>query len=137
MRYVKKVSVGQFLKRGEDIKDGDVLIIANEGKQTEGEYGLQDIFLVKTKDGKEGNVNFNRTSLNGIIDAYGEDSVSWIGKSVKAIKVKQNVAGKFIDVWYFSHPEAELTENGFVMPFMGATAAKVEDNEIKVEDIPF
>lgn len=135
MRYVKKVSVGQFLKKGEDIKDGDVLTIANEGKQTEGEFGLQDIFLVKTKDGKEGNVNFNRTSLNGIIDAYGEDSVTWIGKPIKAMKVKQNVAGKFIDVWYFAHPDADLTENGFVMPFMGT--AKQEAGEVKVEDIPF
>jgi hypothetical protein len=76
---------------------------------------------------------------------------------VKAVKIKQNVAGKFIDVWYFSHPQAELTEQGFVL---GEVSNPKEDNgnipivedskkstvkgkksiemeEIDVKDIPF
>jgi hypothetical protein len=115
MKYTKRTSVGSFLKKDEDIKNGDIVEIASEGKQVEGTYGMQDIFLVKTKDGNEGNINFNQTTINGLIDAYGDDSVNWIGKEVKATKIKQNVAGKFLDVWYFSHPEAELTDNGFVL----------------------
>lgn len=115
MKYLKKVSVGAWLKKGEDFKPDDILEIGNEGKQVEGNFGTQDIFLVKTGEGKEGNVNFNQTTLNGLVDAYGEDSVKWIGKPVKCHKVKQNVAGKFMDVWYFSHPDAELTEDGFVL----------------------
>lgn len=114
MKYTKKVSVGNFLKKGTDIKDGELLEIANEGKEFQGEFGTQNIFLVKTNE-QEGNVSFNQTSINGLIDAYGDDSVAWIGKKVKAHKIKQNVAGKFIDVWYFAHPEAELTEQGFIM----------------------
>lgn len=115
MKYTKKVSVGQFLKKGTDIKDSDIIEIANEGKEIQGEFGTQNVFLVKLKDGQEGNVSFNWTSINGLIDAFGEDSVNWVGKKVKAHKIKQNVAGKFVDVWYFSHPDAELTESGFVM----------------------
>lgn len=114
--YEKRVSIGSFLKKGTDFKDGDLLEIANEGKEVEGQFGMQDLFLVKTAEGKEGNVSFNQTTINGLVDAFGKEAVNWIGKKVKAIKVKQNVAGKFIDVWYFSHPEAELTENGFIMP---------------------
>ena len=30
MKYTKKVSVGSFLKKGVDIKEGDEIIIANE-----------------------------------------------------------------------------------------------------------
>lgn len=131
MLYQKKVSVGSFLKKGIDFKDGDLVEIGNEGKQIEGQFGPQDIFLVKLENGEEGNVSFNQTSINGIIDAFGKDSLNWIGKKVKASKIKQNVAGKFIDVWYFAHPDAELTENGFVL------SKDSEEASIDVKDIPF
>ena len=128
MIYQKKVSVGAFLKKGTDFNDGDLLEIANEGNEVEGQYGIQNLFLVKI-GGKEGNVSFNQTSINGMIDAFGKDSLQWIGKKVKAHKIKQNVAGKFIDVWYFAHPDAELTESGFVL--------EKDPNEIEPDDIPF
>jgi len=115
MKYTKKVSIGTFLKKGEDIKDGDIIEVASEGKPVEGQFGTQDIFMVKLANGKEGNISFNTTTINGLIDVYGEDSINWIGKKVKATKIKQNVAGKFLDVWYFSHPDAELTESGFIL----------------------
>ena len=112
--YFKKTKVGKFLKKGEDFKDGDILTIASEGQEVQGEFGMQNLFMVKTGD-KEGNVSFNMTTLNGLIDAYGQDSIKWIGKEVRAHKIKTNVAGKFIDVWYFAHPDAELTEQGFIL----------------------
>ena len=135
MKYTKKVSVGSFLKKGVDIKEGDEIIIANEGKEVQGEFGIQNIFLVKTGD-QEGNVSFNQTSINGLIDAFGEDSVNWIGKKVKAYKIKQNVAGKFLDVWYFAHPDAELTEQGFVLK-VGKGEIPVVEDDVNIKDIPF
>ena len=137
--YEKRVSVGAFLKKGVDFKENDLLEIANEGKEVEGQFGMQDLFLVKLADGKEGNVGFNQTTINGLVDAYGKDAVNWIGKKVKAVKVKQNVAGKFVDVWYFSHPEAELTENGFVMPIKKGEIDTIEypDGEANPDLIPF
>lgn len=131
--YEKRVTVGQFLKKGIDIKDGDLLEIANEGKEIEGQFGSQDVFLMKTRNGKEGNISINQTSINGFIDAWGKEATNWIGKKVKVVKIKQNVSGKFIDVYYFSHPDAELTENGFVLP-----STQVDpDGEINPDDIPF
>ena len=47
MIYKKKVSVGQFAKKDVDYKNGDMVTIANEGKQVEGEWGMRDVFLVK------------------------------------------------------------------------------------------
>ena len=137
MKFTKKISIGNFLKRGVDFKNGNILEIANEGKEIQGEYGTQNIFLVKIGS-KEGNISFNTTSINGLIDAYGDDSLKWIGKKVKAHEIKQNVAGKFINVWYFSHPDAELTETGFVM-----SKEKNDFDDIPViedeprEEIPF
>lgn len=113
--YKKKTSIGQWYKK-ENLKDGDFVEIANEGKEVEGDFGWRTAFLIKDTAGEEGNVSFNQTSKNGMIDAYGANAVSWVGKKVRVWKIKQNVAGKFIDVFYFSHPNAELTEDGFIMP---------------------
>jgi hypothetical protein len=58
---------------------------------------------------------------------------------VKAWKIKQNVAGKFIDVWYFSHPDAELTESGFILASKSADdeIPVIETEEIDTKNIPF
>jgi len=141
--YKKRVSVGSFLKSGEDFKDSDIITIANEGKQIEGTYGIQDVFLVKLANKEEGNVNFNQTTINGLIDAYGKDSIKWVGKEVKVIKIKQNVSGKFKDCYYFAHPDAEFTEDGICMPTDVKQTEEIpvvedpEEDDISVKDIPF
>ena len=127
MRFQKKTSSGPFLKKGKDILEGQMIEIMSEGEQVEGEFGMQNVFEVETEDGLNGNVSINQTSINGFIDAWGEDSANWVKKKVKVHKVKQNVAGKFIDVYYFSHPDAELTETGFVMT-VNQDIPVVEDN---------
>ena len=135
--YQKRVSVGLFLKKGEDIKDGDLVQIASEGKQVEGQYGMQDLFLIKTAT-KEGNVSFNQTSLNACIDAFGGDSKNWIGKQVKVWAILSNVQGKMIKVYYFTHPEAILDEDGgWTLPKTIKPVGAVQEKEIKTEDIPF
>jgi len=108
--YKRKTSVGNFFKKGVDFKDGDIVIISNEGKRVEGQFGSQDVFLIKLKDDQEGNVNFNQTSINNLIDGFGEDSINWIGKEVKVMMIKQNVQGKITSVYYFLHPDTELDE---------------------------
>jgi len=115
--YKKRESVGAFLKKGEDFKEDDVLIIASEGKKVEGTYGEQDVFLVKLPDEREGNVSFNSTSINALIDAYGQESRNWIGKEAKVWAILSNVQGKMIKVYYFTSPDAELSEDGtFILP---------------------
>lgn len=128
MLYEKKLSAGPFAKKGEDYKDGDILTIANEGKKVQGQFGEQDVFLVKLPSGDEKNISVNQTSINGFIDAFGKDSKNWIGREIKVHLINQNVSGKFIKVTYLAHPEAILTENGFVMP-----NEKVEKSSDEVE----
>lgn len=118
MKYTKKESLGQWLKKGEDFKDSDMVTIANEGKQTEGQFGTQDVFLIKLRNGTEGNTNFNQTTINNLIDAFGEDSINWIGKKVKVMMIKQNVQGKIVSVYYFLHPDTILDDESgqFIIP---------------------
>lgn len=116
MIYKKKVSIGAFAEKGVDIKDNDIITIANEGKQVEGQFGMQDIFLVKLANGEEKNVALNQKSLNNLVDAFGEDSTKWIGKEAKVWIVKCMVSGKFQKVLYLAHPDAQMMDDGsFVM----------------------
>ena len=108
--YQKKISVGAFFKKGVDFRDGDIVEIASEGKQIEGQFGTQDIFLIKLSDDKEGNIGFNQTTINNLIDGYGKDSLNWIGKKVKVWGILSNVQGKMIKVYYFLHPDTILDE---------------------------
>lgn len=127
--YSKKVSVGSFLKKGEDIKNNDIVEIANEGKQVEGQFGMQDLFLIKTTNGKEGNLSLNQTSLNCLIDAYGTDSKNWIGKKAKVWAILSNVQGKMIKVYYLTHPLADVDDEGnFTIP------KNKKDDNITVEE---
>lgn len=138
MKYQKKVSAGPFAKKGVDINNNDIITIANEGKKVEGQFGEQDVFLVKLKTGEEKNIKLNQTSINAMVDAYGEDSIHWIGKHAKVWIIKAMVAGRFQDVMYVSHPDAVLTDNGFVMKGIAPAAEGIEvEEEIDSSEIPF
>lgn len=142
MLYKKRVNIGSFLKKGEDIRDRDVVEITSEGQPIEGKFGTQDVFTVKLENGKEGNVSFNSTSINNMIDAFGEDSKNWIEKKVKIWLIRQNVQGKLIPVLYVSHPDAEITDKGvFVLPGKDVKTDDIpvinEEEDINPEDIPF
>lgn len=136
MKYEKKVTVGAFLKKGEDFKEHDILEVANEGKPVPGKFGTQNVFLVKLPDGRDGNVAFNQTTINNLIDGYGADSINWIGKKVKVWKILSNVQGKMTNVYYFMHPDTILEESSgsFIIP--GITDQK-EAGDVDVADIPF
>lgn len=140
MIHEKKISVGNYLKRGEDIRENDIVEIVGECIDVPGEYGVQHTFKIKTAD-KEGNTVFNQTSINGLIDAYGKDDTKWIGQKVKVWKIMQNVSGKFIAVWYFAHPDALMGERGFILPSAQPNQKDIpiinDDEEVDVKTIPF
>lgn len=90
---LKKSANGQWAKAGEDIKDGDIVTILDEGTETEGEYGAQIVFKIRTASGEERILSFNKTSRNNLIDAYGEDTSQWVNKEAHAEVVKAMVSG--------------------------------------------
>jgi len=112
MKYEKRESTGSFLKKGVDFKDGDLVEIRNEGKKVAGKFGEQDIFIIRTEKGTEGNVAFNQTSINNMVDAFGGESEDWVGKEVKVHGIMSNVQGKMTKVYYFAHPDAVINDNG-------------------------
>ena len=108
--------MGAWAKKGEDIKDQDIIVILNEGREDDsGDYGPRQVFLVRLMNGEEKNVAFNQTSINNLVEGFGENSVNWVGKRVKVWLVRQNVAGKFQQVLYVSHPNATFGDEGFLL----------------------
>lgn len=94
---------GQFAKLGRDFDEGDTLVILNSGDITTGQYGEQHTFKIKTKNG-DLNMSFNQTSLNYLIDAYGDDTDGWVGKEAKVWVVDMNVSGVMRGVVFLTAP---------------------------------
>ncbi len=107
---VNKTATGgrDFAKKGEDINDQDIITIMDGGAHEEGEYGKQFIFTIKLTNGEEKSFPFNKTSMNNLIDAYGDETDDWVGKEAKVYINQENVSGKFVKVAYFTHPQGDL-----------------------------
>lgn len=135
MKIQKVVRVGgEFAKKGEDIKQGDVVTIKGEGTWVEGQFGQQFVVPVKTKSGDVKNVNFNQTTINILHDELGDDTAQWIDKEV-VIRVKKDVvAGKKVDIYYFVTPEWDFDE---YRELTKKSSNKNVEETIDPDDIPF
>ena len=138
MLVTKKVSLsGDWAKVGVDFKDGDIIIILNDGETVQGEYGERQVFKVKTTGGEK-NLSFNQTSMNNLIDGYGSETAGWINKEAQVWIIKQMVSGTLKNVAYITPKGWMMTEDGkFVAP---NTTAKNDDTptiEEAVDNIPF
>lgn len=111
MKLAKTVNLGKFGKFGNDFKDGDLLTVLSEGDEIEGKYGMQLVFRVKYPNDGEGNLAFNATSRNKLIDAYGDETKKWIGQKVKVWVVKSMIQGKLVNVVYLTSPDQSLEDS--------------------------
>lgn len=102
---------GEFAKIGQDIKDGNQLIIEDDGQLIAGDYGDRHVFRVKTSNGTK-NLSLNQTSMNNLIDAYSDETEKWIGKIAIANIVKQMVGNELKNVCYLMGEGWIMTEDG-------------------------
>ncbi len=116
MKVQKKITIqGQWAKIKEDINNGDIIVIADEGKLVAGDYGERHVFKVQTKNGEK-LLTFNQTSMNYLIDAFGAETNEWQGEKIKVWLVKSNVGGKMKDIVYLTAPNWIEGEDGFYPP---------------------
>ena len=84
------------------------------------------------------NVSLNRATINGLVDAFGEDSKSWQGHYLSVETEKIRIAGKSVTALYLIPEGFERIDdaNGYaVIQKVGEQNEDVKD--VKVEDIPF
>jgi len=136
MEMTKRTSVrGEWAKKGEDIKDGDVVQINDSGEVVTGEYGDRTVFRIQTRNGEK-LLSFNQTTVNNLVDAYGKKSEAWVGKNATVFIIKAMVSGKFTNVVYLAGEGWGMSDDG---KFHGPANKNVEidEEEIKIEDVPF
>lgn len=153
MLYKKTIiTQGAWAKAG-DIRSGSKAIIISETNpqpsqflNKDGSVKNQDVCKVKFEDWPEiMNVSLNRTTLNGLISAFGEDSVGWKNKPLTVETEKVRVAGKSVVALYLI-PEGYQKiddENGYAVIIKTDSVANqdsnipIEEEEIDVKDIPY
>jgi hypothetical protein len=138
MKVQKKVSVtGDFAKVNEDIRDGDIITINDGGTIIPGEWGERAAFKVQTRNGEKV-LSFNQTSMNNLIDGYGDETGQWVGKSAGVFVVKQMVGDKLRNVCYLAPEGWTMNEEGKFAPGIGGKSIEYPDGDgINPDDIPF
>jgi len=131
MKFTKKESVvGEWAKKGVDLLNGDVIKLNDAGREVDGQFGTQNVFSAQTRGGNK-NISLNQTSINALVSEFGEESEKWIGKEIIIHVIKQNVQGKFTDVYYFVPSGYAMEEYGF------EKVGQQADGDINLSKVPF
>lgn len=97
------------------VKSGTKVKIVTECVPTDEEYQgkVSTRHVVKLKvqgdDGEPKNFDINRPSVNGLIDAFGEDTKAWIGQTLTAETMRVIVGGKMGTAMYLVPEGFEFT----------------------------
>src|SRR3990167_4006379 len=86
-------------------------------KNKDGSVKMRDVAKIKFEGLNDVlNINLNRATINGLVDAFGEDSKNWMGKMLTVITEKIMVGGKRVIAMYLLPEGYEMKddENGYV-----------------------
>ena len=114
-----------------DLKNGDVVKILDSGNVEMGQFGEQKNFKIKTRNGEK-KLAFNQATQNVLIEEFGDETESWIGKDVNVILKKDVIAGKKVIIPYLVVEGWGLDEYGELVK-SGGEKETVEDSE----EIPY
>ena len=100
-----KLSMARNFLKTKDVKTGDVVTFVSEGewventkfKRPDGSPQSQFIIKVEIND-VEMDMSLNSTNRKALIQAFGDDTVKWQGKSAKIEMAKMMVSGGMKDV---------------------------------------
>jgi hypothetical protein len=86
----KKVSgTGKFaptLDKDKDVQNGDIVMICGEIREVETkQYGVKKVVDVKLPNDEVRGVWLNNSSINNLIEKYGEDTSAWMNKPCKCL----------------------------------------------------
>ena len=126
-----------------ELQKGDIAKLTTEAKWVEGTNGKQLVAKIRIKGQLEDkNTAINTPTRNALIEAFGEDSNSWIGKHL-TVSVESGIfAGKRGIALYLVPQGFEVKEDegGYiVIGKTGVTLDNINDPEEQVDltDIPF
>lgn len=155
MKYQKTVSMTGAWVKASELTSKKAKIVSETIPQTstflnkDGSAKTQDVAKVRFQGIDEPlNVSLNRATINGLVDAFGEDSIKWQNHVLNVETEKMRVAGKAVTALYLI-PEGYKRvddENGYAVIIkegedagLSAPDDTVEypEEEINPDDIPF
>lgn len=145
MLYKKSSGVGGAWIDKKVIENGAKVKLVSETtpmeREFEGKPQTQNVAKIRI-DGEEEtkNIALNKPTINGLIDAFGEDSKAWIGQALTVYKERTTFGGKRGFAVYLLADGFEVTEDdgGYVVVARkGAKVVAPVVDDIKPEDIPF
>lgn len=149
--YKKSVSVSGNWAKANEIASGTKAKIKSETnpipsqfKNDDGSAKMQNVAKVLFQGSVEPvNMNLNRNTIDGLVEAFGEDSKNWIDKVLTAHTEKMLVSGRRVTGLYLLPEGFEVAEDegGYmvVRRIQGLTAPQTTQSypEINPSDIPF
>lgn len=151
MNYTKSTVSGGWVKAA-DVKSGSKCKLVSETVPSEGTYEGKVIknnvakIRFQGEEGEAKNVNVNKPSINGLIDAFGSDSKNWVGKLLTAHTEKMLVGGKRVTGLYLIPEGFEITEDegGYLVVTKIGGKEEVHtrspqeiEEEINIDDVSF
>jgi hypothetical protein len=147
-KYQKQTMVGGKWAKASEIKSGTRAKIVSETTpqsssflNKDGSPKTQDVCKVQFEGQPEAlNLSLNRATINGLVDAFGEDSSKWQGHYLTVETEKMRVAGKAVVALYLIPEGYERVDdqNGYAMIVKeGAGAEAPEDLPPIDEELPF
>lgn len=131
MKYNKQSTVqGSWIKASE-LTSGAKAKLVSEAQPVEGEFGTQDVAKIKIQGEDEvKNVRLNKPTINGLIDAFGEDSKDWTNKELTVQTEKMLVGGKRVTALYLIPEGYSLTEDtgGYLVITKGEEIPVIEED---------
>ena len=128
----------KYVKVGENINKGDIVIIKDEGSYAPGKFGPQLQFKLELPDGTIKTYTPNTQTLVNLRKEFGTDSRNYIDKPLKAWVFEQIRDGE-MKLQLILTPEdwgSALSERGSA-DSDSEPMEKNEDNGVDVENIPF
>jgi hypothetical protein len=145
-KYSKQTMVGGKWAKASEVKATKAKIVSETSPQSstflnkDGSPKTQDVTKVQFQGEPEPlNVSLNRATINGLVDAFGEDSKEWQGHVLAVETEKMRVAGKAVTALYLIPDGYERVddENGYAAIVKKGTV-KEEIPTINLEDeLPF
>lgn len=149
-QYKKTSTVGGKWAKGSELTNvkrakivSDTNPVPSSYTNKDGSPKEQDVCKVRFEGMDEPlNVSLNRCTINGLVDAFGEDSHEWMGHYLTVETEKVRVAGKAVIALYLI-PEGYKRiddENGYSMIVKEGDdepVINVDDEEEDEEEVPF
>lgn len=130
--YKKQTSMGGAWVKAENVTNGTKCQLVSEVVPIDGQYGTQDVGKLRMEGSDEPlNVSLNKTTLNGLVDAFGEESKNWCNQPLTIQTERMVVSGRRVTVLYLVPNGYELTEDdgGYLVVSPSIDGAEPTENQ--------